>query len=214
VILSWVLVAAFGVLNAFQVPRQYDAAVFENEFLRVHVVTLNTVGHFRANAGVPQVIYCLGALSAIRDDGSTEPCARDQAIFVSSGALDLRADGDARPEVLVAEIKQRPTGFFLARQDDAVKAAADVYHLLLENETVRVMRIALTAGQRTKTHWLAGRDFIYPLTSARTRLTFADGNQLTVEMRARLPRWTADETRYAVENVGATDEVALVIELK
>jgi hypothetical protein len=197
-----------------QPPRQSDAVVFENEYLRARVHTLNTTGHFRSSADVPQVIYCLGSVAVARDDGSTGRCARDEALFLDSGWVDLKADRDARPEVLIAQIKQRSGDAFVERPDAAARAAPDVYRRLLENDVVQVMRVAIRPGQRTAMHWHAGNDFQYPLTSARTRSTFVDGTTQQVDHVARVPRWVGDASEHILENVGSTEAVEILIEIK
>jgi hypothetical protein len=197
-----------------QPPRQSDAVVFENEFMRVRVHTLNTTGHFRSPADVPQVIYCLGSVVVAHDDGSAGRCVRDDVLYLDSGWVDLKADRDARPEVLVAEIKQSSGDPSVDRQDAAAKVAPGVYGLLFENEVVRVIRVGIRPGQRTAMHWHAGDDFRYPLTSARTRYTFVDGSIQDVEQLARVPRWTGEASEHILENVGSTEALAILIEVK
>jgi hypothetical protein len=45
-------------------------------------------------------------------------------------------------------------------------------------------------------------------------MTSVVGAARDVEWRARVPRWSADEARHALENIGTTDAVTIVIELK
>jgi hypothetical protein len=197
-----------------QPPRQSDAVVFENEYIRARIHTLNTVEHFHSSADVPQVIYCLGSVTVWRDDGSTGECARDQVLFLASGWVDLKAERDARPEVLIAEIKQPAGDVFVDRRDAATKVAPEVYRLLLDNDVVQVTKIDIRPGQRTAMHWHAGNDFRYPLTSARTRYTFVDGSAQQVESLARIPRWTADASEHILENIGSTEALTVLIEVK
>jgi hypothetical protein len=200
---------------AAQTPRQYDARVFENEWLRVHLVALNTIGHYRTEPGAPQVLYCLGALRVAADDEARGDCPAGTALFVDADdRLELRAASDPRPELLVAELKQRPSGDYVARTDAADRAAAGAYRLLVDNDAVRVMSITLPPHQRTPPHWLAGRDFLYPLASSAVRVIPAAGPPQTLQWQARAPRWTAGESRYALENAGATTAVALLVEVK
>src|SRR5258706_65624 len=68
---------------AAQPPRQIDALLFENQFLRVHLVTLNDVNHFRSTTDAAQVLYCLGSFMVLRDDGSLERCTRGHVLFAA-----------------------------------------------------------------------------------------------------------------------------------
>ncbi|MBZ5556018.1 MAG: hypothetical protein LAO77_01955 [Acidobacteriia bacterium] len=46
-------------LTVAQPPPQIDATLLDNQFLRVHLVTLNDVNHFRSSSDAAQVLYCL-----------------------------------------------------------------------------------------------------------------------------------------------------------
>jgi beta-alanine degradation protein BauB len=209
--------AALAVLLAAlaQTPRQYDAALFENEYLRAHLVTLNLVGHYRTVADTPQIVYCLGTFSVSRDSGARRRCAKDQVLFVDRGdQIELRADVEPRPDLLVVELKQPVTGQYVLLQEDATNAAPEVYRLLFENRLLRVLRMTLGPGQKTRMHWHPGGDFLFPLTTATTRAILPDGGSSTISLQARVPRWTAAATRHVLENSGPTEAVALLVELK
>lgn len=198
-----------------QTPRQYDAALFENEYLRAHLVTLNPIGHYRTAPDTPQIVYCLGAFTVSRDNGSRRLCGKDQLLFVDRGdQIELRADLEPRPDLLVVELKQAATGQYVLLQEDATNVAADVYQLLFENVLLRVFRMTLAPNQKTRMHWHPGGDFLFPLTSASTRSILPDGEARTILLQARVPRWTAAATRHSLENTGATEAVAILIELK
>jgi hypothetical protein len=199
---------------AAQPPRQIDAPLLDNAFLRVHLVTLNDVNHFRSTTDGAQVLYCLGSFVVLREDGSLERCTRGGVLFAASGTIDFRADGDPRPDMLIAEIKQPPAGGFVVPSDDATRVAPDIYKVLLDNGTVRVMRVDIRPGQRTKMHRHPGYDLRYPLTTAKTRSTAPDGRAVDIDMLARVPRWTAEESEHVLENVGTTESLTILIELK
>lgn len=198
-----------------QTPRQYDAALLDNEFLRAHLVTLNLVGHYRTVADTPQVVYCLGTFTVSRDNGSRRRCDKNQLLFVDRGdQIELRADVEPRPDLLVVEFKQAPTGQYVLLQEDAVNAAPEVYHLLFENVYLRAFRLTIAPGHKTKVHWHPGGDFLFPLTTAKLTSTPSDGTAVAIDVQARVPRWNASASRHVLENTGTTEAVAIVIELK
>src|SRR5215475_10053316 len=125
------ILLALAAARQDRVPRQFDAPIFENEFLRVHIATLNTIGHYRTPPDVPQVLYCFAPLAMVRSDGSTGTCVKNQTTFVDSGWIEFRAAADPRPDLLVAELKQPPTGTYITHQDDAVRAASGAYRMLV-----------------------------------------------------------------------------------
>jgi hypothetical protein len=210
------LLAVAAASTAQPPPRQIDAPVLENSFLRAHIVTLNTVEHYRSIVDGPQVVYCLGSFAVARSGGeerAIERCRPNQLVFHSSGWLDFKADGDARPEMLIVEIKHRPAGDFFVTRDDATRVAPDVYRVVLENEAVRVVEVHLEALRRTASYRQVGRTLEWPLTSARVRVTRTGATQ-NLAVVAREPRWTADAMEQAVENTGMNDLRAILIELK
>lgn len=208
-------VAALALGALGQIPRQADVNLVENEYLRAHLVTLNVVGHYRTAADIPQIVYCLGTFIVSRDNGSRRRCAKDQVLFVDRGdQIELRADVEPRPDLFVVELKQPPTGQFVLLQEDAVNAAPEVYKLLFENGMVRVFLMTLDRGQRTRMHWQPGGDLLFPLTTAQLRSQLPDDSTRTIELRARVPRWTPAATRHVLENSGSTQAVAVLVEVK
>jgi hypothetical protein len=209
--------AVYGLLAAalIQAPRQYDALLLENEYLRAHLVTLNLIGHYRSAEDVPQAIYCLGSFVVSRANGSRRRCENNQVLFVDRGdQIELRADVEPRPDLLVVELKGPPTGEFMLLAEDAVNAAANAYRLLMENRAIRVFRLELAPGERTRMHWHPGGDFLFPLTTATLQTTTPDGSARRIDLQARVPRWTAAATRHALANVGTTQASAVVVEVK
>ena len=209
------MVTVAALVATAQSPRQMDATLLENEYLRAHLVTLNLIGHYRTVADTPQVVYCLGTFTVSRDNGARRRCAKDQVLFVDRGdQIELRAAVEPRPDLFVVELKQPPTGQYVLLQEDAVNAAADVYQLLFENAAVRVFRMTIGPGQKTRIHWHPGGDLLFPLTTAKTRSTLPDGTDAAIDLQARVPRWTAAATRHILENTGTTEALAILIELK
>lgn len=198
-----------------QPPRQADATLLDNEYLRAHLVTLNLVGHYRTAADTPQLVYCLGSFTVSRDNGSRRRCAKDQLLFVDRGdQIELRADVEPRPDLLVVELKQDANGPLVLLQEDVTNAAPDVYQRLFENSLVRVFRMVLEPAHQTKMHWHPGGDLLFPLTTAKTVAMLPDGTTQTIELQARVPRWTAAATRHRLSNAGTTEAVAILVELK
>jgi hypothetical protein len=210
------LLVVFAVRVAAQVPRQYDAPIFENAFVRAHIATLNSVEHYRSTVDGPQLLYCLGAFAIVRSDGdgAAERCARGQLAFQESGWLDFKSDGDPRPDMLVVEIKQPIAGDFFVSRDDGTRVAPEVYRVMLDNAVVRVVEMRLPAGQRTRVHRQAARTLLVPLTAARVRIATTGGRFQEIALAARVPRWTADTEEHSVENSGSTELRAIVVELK
>lgn len=199
-----------------QIPRQYDAPILENSFLRAHIVTLNTVEHYRSTVDGPQLLYCMGALAIARSGGKgpAERCARGQVLFQESGWVDFKSDGDPRPEMLVVEIKQPIAGDFFVARNDATKAAPDVFRAMLDTPVLRVVEIRLAAGQRTAVYRQPARTFLFPLTSATVRLTASDNRVQNLTLSARVPRWTLDSAEHSLQNSGTTELRAILVELK
>jgi len=96
---------------------------------------------------------------------------------------------------------------------DVLKAAANAYKLLMENEKVRVMDIHLRPGEKAPMHNHPDDHVVYVVNNARFRLTFADGKSNDVDLKTGQALWM-EAGSHATENVGRTDGHNLVIEIK
>jgi len=98
-----------------------------------------------------------------------------------------------------------------AAAQDAVKVAPNVYHLVAENDRVRVLHVAIAPGGKVPMHEHPA-NLIVPLTDAKVKFTMADGKAVEVALKAEAASLHPAE-KHAGENVGAAGEL-LVIELK
>ncbi len=95
---------------------------------------------------------------------------------------------------------------------DPVSLDPDKFEVLLENERVRVLEARIAPGEGHGLHWHPDH-LIYTLSSYLVQDTFTDGSTKTMERAAGELLW-GDELTHAMENVGDTAVVALIIELK
>ena len=95
---------------------------------------------------------------------------------------------------------------------DAVETNGDKYSVVLENERVRVLRYRDKPGDRTSQH--AHPDYVlYAESSFRRRLTFPDGRQQDVDVKAGSVAWLKGHTHIG-ENIGDTNTDVIIVELK
>ncbi len=95
---------------------------------------------------------------------------------------------------------------------DPTDTDPDKYHMILDNEFVRVLRYQDTPGARTRLHHHP--DFVlYALSSFRRRLTFGDGTTKEREFEPGDVIWMKAQEHIG-ENIGSTDTDVVVIELK
>lgn len=96
--------------------------------------------------------------------------------------------------------------------DDPATTDPDNYHVVIENERVRVLRYHDTPG--TKTHQHHHPDAVlYALSSFRRRLHFPDGTSRERDFKAGDVMWIPAQTHVG-ENMGTTDTEVLLVELK
>lgn len=98
-----------------------------------------------------------------------------------------------------------------AAAQDPVKVAPNVYHVIAENERVRVLHVAIGAGVKTPMHEHPA-NVIVPLTPSSVKFTTPDGKSADVSMKAEEVVVQPAE-KHAGVNTGAAGEV-IVIELK
>jgi len=95
---------------------------------------------------------------------------------------------------------------------DPIKTDGDKYHVLLENERVRVLEYIDKPGDKTNLH--RHPDFVlYALSSFKRKLTFADGNTMSRSFKTGDVIWMNEQTHIG-ENTGETGTHVLIVELK
>jgi beta-alanine degradation protein BauB len=87
----------------------------------------------------------------------------------------------------------------------------DAYHVLFENDRVRVLEYHDHPGHRTTTH--AHPDSVMVTLSSFRRRLGVGGRQVDVELTAGEARWLDAQQHYG-ENIGGTDSRAIFVELK
>lgn len=96
---------------------------------------------------------------------------------------------------------------------DVLVAAKNAYQLLLENDSVRVMEVRLKPGQKALMHNHPNSHVVYVKTDSRLKLTFPDGKDNVIDLKAGQTLWL-DAGPHEAENVSKTDFDNLVIEVK
>jgi hypothetical protein len=95
---------------------------------------------------------------------------------------------------------------------DPAVTDGDKYHVILENEHVRVLRYHDEPGAKTHPHHHP--EFaLYALAPFRRQLTFPDGSTRQREFQAGEIAWMAEQSHVG-ENIGTTSTDALLIEVK
>jgi quercetin dioxygenase-like cupin family protein len=96
--------------------------------------------------------------------------------------------------------------------EDPVETDGDKYFVVLENERVRVLKYHDKPGDRTSQH--AHPDYVlYAESSFKRRLTFSDGRQQEVEVKAGSVVWMKGHIHIG-ENIGDTNTDVIIVELK
>jgi quercetin dioxygenase-like cupin family protein len=99
-----------------------------------------------------------------------------------------------------------------AAAQDAVTSNPTVYHVVLENAAVRVLRVSVAPGQKTVPHEHPD-NAVLVLANTKMKFTGADGQSQDAEMKANDAMWMP-AAKHSGENIGSTPIDALIIELK
>jgi len=95
---------------------------------------------------------------------------------------------------------------------DPVRTDGDKYHVVLENERVRVLEYIDKPGDKTNLH--RHPDFVlYALNHFERKLTFADGKTMSREFKTGDAVWM-NAQKHIGENIGQTGTHVLIVELK
>ncbi|HET6146921.1 MAG TPA: cytoplasmic protein [Polyangia bacterium] len=100
----------------------------------------------------------------------------------------------------------------LPHAPDPAVTDGDKYHVLLENQQVRVLRYHDEPGAKTRLHHHPAF-VIYALAPFRRQLTFPDGTTRIREFKAGEVAWMPEQSHVG-ENVGSTPTDALLVEVK
>jgi len=95
---------------------------------------------------------------------------------------------------------------------DAVEAAPNVYTVLFENERVRLLQARVKPGDSSSMHSHPNY-LVYSLGECNVTFTEASGQSVDVELKDGQSMWREAE-EHSAKNLGSTDVVALLIELK
>lgn len=99
------------------------------------------------------------------------------------------------------------------RAPDPTRSDGDKYHVLLENEYVRVLRYHDEPGAKTHPHHHPNAFVMYALAPFRRKLTFADGKSVERAFAKDEAQWVPAQT-HSGENIGAAPTDGLLIEVK
>ncbi len=103
-------------------------------------------------------------------------------------------------------------GSLHAADRDPIETDGDKYHVVLENDKVRVLEYSDKPGEKTHQHHHP--DFILITQSAfKRRLTMADGTVMEREFKSGEVVWMKAQTHIG-ENIGDTETHVLLIEPK
>lgn len=96
--------------------------------------------------------------------------------------------------------------------DDPLKVAPDMYHLLFENNEIRVMKVDFKPGQKIAKHSHPDHHVIVSKPGT-LRIWKEDGSSSDVALKKDEVLWIPAETHWA-ENIGKTEIQLLVNERK
>lgn len=99
-----------------------------------------------------------------------------------------------------------------AAAQDPIKSNPDVYKLVFENATVRVLRVSVKPATKTTMHEHPDT-VIVALSNARVKFTGADGKSVEAALKADEAMWAPAE-KHMGENLEKTPVDVLLVELK
>ena len=198
-------------------PENYHV-LFENDYIRAieHRLAAGAAESRHAHP-YPRVLYAVDASRLrIRNGGETILDSKpSDTSYRLPGVHQIENIGTDESRFIMVELKKpQPEGKFSIREDDAVYVAAEVYHLLLENDRVRVFEIRSRPGQKTAMHSHPGLAFRYRMSSTRSRITLPDGRIIDSESQLGSAVWTEEPSEHAFENIGTTESRTLLVEVK
>ena len=99
-----------------------------------------------------------------------------------------------------------------AAAQDPIQSNPDVYRLVFENASVRVLRVAVKPGAKTSPHEHPDT-VIVALSDARVKFTGADGKSVEAPLKSDQAMWAPAE-KHSGENLEKTLAEVILVELK
>ena len=99
-----------------------------------------------------------------------------------------------------------------AAAQDPIKSNPNVYHLVFENETVRVLHVSVPLGGKTVIHEHPDNAVVV-LNGGKIKFTDEAGKSQDVEMKAGEAMWSPAGKHFG-ENTGTGPIDAIIVELK
>lgn len=96
---------------------------------------------------------------------------------------------------------------------DALDVAPQYYTVRIDNDRVRVLEYHLKPGESEPMHSHAA-GVAYIVSGAKVRTILPNGNQEEGELKTGDVHWRPENVAHAVENIGTTEERAIIVELK
>jgi beta-alanine degradation protein BauB len=98
-------------------------------------------------------------------------------------------------------------------QVDALAASPENFHLVLENENVRVLEYVLLPGQKDRPH-THPRRIAHVMSGGTLRVGFPDGTSMVFEEKTGESSWSAPSPLHDTGNIGTTPIKMLLVEVK
>lgn len=219
-ILGLLLAAPLAAQDPVTVDAKHYQVEIDNEHVRVLRITYGpgekSVVHVHPDA-VAMMLTDHHVRFHNPDGTSSDVQAKAGAVLWTPAGSHLPENLATGPlELILVELKPG-SGKGLGRIDpafDPVKVSPMLYKVELENDRVRVVRIRLDAGQKSKMH-MHGADIGVWLTDARLRHFDPDGKAGEEEVyKAGQVGYSGEVVKHGGENLGEKPFEVVVVELK
>ena len=191
--------------------------IFENDYVRAVEFTLEPGEKLPLHKGGPRAVYALSNYQIKWDEGGLVSEKEWQKGDIHwhdaiSHAIENIGDSEAKYLVVTRKEKELPdTGVFDISRD-ASQLDSEHSKIIFENDHVRVIEVALEAGESQPKHDGIHR-LIYSLTDYQILYTYGENNTVEVELKAGDIHWhTADN--HSVKNIGDSLVHYLIYEFK
>jgi quercetin dioxygenase-like cupin family protein len=219
-VLSLIILAVAAPLTLAQDPVSVDAShykvLLDNDQVRVLRIHYNPKELSVMHEHPASVVVFLNDSQAVftLPDGTKLPNAggkKGEVRFAESGKHQPENTGKTPVEAVLVELKGRP-GTSSAVSLDAVKTDPGHHKLEFENDRVRVLRIKLKPGDKSKQHEHPNGVAIF-LTDAQAKFGLADGTIREGGGKRGEANWAAAE-KHTVENASDKAFEVILVELK
>ncbi|HSG31569.1 MAG TPA: cupin domain-containing protein [Thermodesulfobacteriota bacterium] len=206
------------IVDPVQVSPQNYKVLLDNEYVRILEITAKSGEKDEMHSHPASAWYAVSS-SKIRlhdTDGSSKDIDIEAGTSNFQDAVAMHSMeniGNNDVKIVMVELKDKKPPVLEEKGPDPLKVSPDVYRLLSENDTVRILELTTKPGQKDNMHGHPANVF-YVLSGQSGKLYDEQGEVIELTISAGTASYQNATQNHQFENSGDTEIKVIMFELK